>query len=346
MLGVILIDRGNGEEALQATVRMIQESAGKREVLIASPGTGRMPAALRQAVCSARSDMLLLLNGSTPFAPAQLGNLISAMERSTAAVAYAPLEIGDHSLDLPALTVDNLVNAISSNPRWPVLAVAGERSLLMEMEELNGESYAEIMANILVRAAADNRSVAAASYTLAMENEEASLELCHLSNQALARILNGLIAACNIEDLFPRHAWEVFGEESAAASYHALAALFLRFGDAESARECLTFSDSLEDSPRSLALKALISLERGETLGAVANLVSSLQQYENRKKDSERKHYLRFSPINIEAVTLNLNKGLSALNNQDNHQAAQHFAAAVFNFDTFYREFGVDKLSK
>jgi tetratricopeptide (TPR) repeat protein len=163
---------------------------------------------------------------------------------------------------------------------------------------------------------------------------------CILSNARMASLLRLAVNNCNIEDLFPEHAWNEHQEESAAAAYHSLAALFIRFGDTESALECLKLSDQLEDSPRSLALKGIIAFDRGETLGAVANLVSSLQQYELRKK-RDGNHYLSFTPSNLERINSNLNAGLQALNKRNNEVALEHFAQAVNDFDTFYSEYGV-----
>ena len=161
----------------------------------------------------------------------------------------------------------------------------------------------------------------------------------------MARTIQTLVNSCNIEDLFPFHSWEMYQEESAAAAYHALAALFVRFGDIESAQECIRLSDQFEDSPRSLALKALVARTKGETLGAVANMVASLQQYEMRKRE-DTKHYVQFSPRNIEKISDNLQSGLAALNRADNETALQHFSEAVFSFDSFYSEAGIATLKQ
>jgi tetratricopeptide (TPR) repeat protein len=149
----------------------------------------------------------------------------------------------------------------------------------------------------------------------------------------------------NIEELFPQHAWKKFSQESAAAAYHTLAALFLRFGDAEAAVQSLQCSERLEESPRFFALLGLIQQSQGETLGAVANFVSSLQYYEARKKDDGR-HYLSFKPENLEIINSRLVDGLNALNQRDNDRALTHFSEAVFNFDPFYAEYGVQSLQK
>jgi hypothetical protein len=150
-------------------------------------------------------------------------------------------------------------------------------------------------------------------------------------------MLHQLATASNIEEIFPRHDWERHEEESAAACYHTLAAMFIRLGDGASASECLKLSDRLENSPRSLALKGIIALSRGEILGAVANMVSSLQQYELRKKEAAR-HYQRFMPQDLEVINQKLHEGLAALNTRNNEVAYKCFAEAVFNFDSFYRD--------
>jgi len=144
----------------------------------------------------------------------------------------------------------------------------------------------------------------------------------------------------NIEEMFPNHNWITFSKESAAASYHSLAALFLRFEDPASAEECLACSEQLEESPRYFALQGLIQKANGETLGAVANLVSSLQCYEERKTKSGN-HYLSFSPGNLDALKAQLADGLDALNKRDNSRALESFSEAVFTFDSFYAEHGV-----
>jgi hypothetical protein len=83
-------------------------------------------------------------------------------------------------------------------------------------------------------------------------------------------------------------------------------------------------------------------MHQGEMLGAVANMVSSLKQYEIRK--AKNGHYLSFTPSNIEAMNTSLHAGLSALNKQDNPAALEHFASAVFQFDKFYHDCGIDSV--
>ena len=155
-------------------------------------------------------------------------------------------------------------------------------------------------------------------------------------------LMKGAVAQIHIEAYFPEHPWATHKEESLAACYHTLAALFIRLNDLDAAHECLDLSSTYEDSPRALALKAILAKLEGQTLGAVANMVSSLQQYEQRKaKDTV--HYLTFKPKNIEVINYRLKEGLEALNQRDNEGALTKFTEAVFTFDTFYSDMGLDK---
>lgn len=175
--------------------------------------------------------------------------------------------------------------------------------------------------------------------TLASSTADAAAEI---SNQERSSLLKAAIAAIVVEELSPLHAWKEFEEESLAATYHELGAQFIKLGDFDSALEILAMSDRFEDSPRSLALRGLISKMKGETLDAVANMVSSLQQYEKRKTQEEP-HYLIFRPQSFDIVNEVLKDGLNALNQRDNENALSHFAKAVFEFDGFYQLHGIDK---
>jgi hypothetical protein len=203
----------------------------------------------------------------------------------------------------------------------------------------------ELLLRSLIRASAAGDSIRCSSSSEIILSGAMLRALCELDTSALARTLSTAIDAMNIEELFPNHAWQDHSQESAAAVYHSLAALFLRFGDIESANQCLAHSERLEESPRLFALKGLIQHTQGETLGAVANMVSSLQCYETRKVP-DGKHYISFKPKNLEIIASRLVDGLNALNRQDNDKALTHFSEAIFNFDSFYSEHGVQSLEK
>lgn len=162
-----------------------------------------------------------------------------------------------------------------------------------------------------------------------------------MSDAAAARILKASLTLFNLEEIFPSHPWRTHETESAAAAYHFLAARFMAFQDFESAHECIVLSESLEESPRACALRALISVNRGDVLSALADMILSLRGYESRKNETGS-HYLTFKPANFDAINEDLKEGLAALNAQRNAVALNHFANAVFAFDPFYRELGLN----
>ncbi|NLF25312.1 MAG: glycosyltransferase family 2 protein [Deltaproteobacteria bacterium] len=352
MLSVILVDNGSSRKTLKTSLQYIRKGTPASEVLVIAPevigdevsistiGTTQA-AALNQAIALAKGDVIVLLDGRINYSAQQIEELLGAMQDlEPNSIVHTPIQVGGERIELPEISPEDLVPTISSTALWPVAAIGIHRNVLSQINKLEGDEYSQIIAGLIVRAVCENTALISSDYLLKTEDPQV-LEACRPSNSIRAKLLSLAVNECNIEDLFPQHAWDSFEEESAAACYHTLAAIFIRFGDIESAKECLEFSDRLEDSPRSTALKALISLERGETLGAVANLVSSLQQYEVRKKEA---HYLSITPKDIQSVTSNLNRGLEALNQRNNQSAAEHFACAVFDFDSFYREIGVDRL--
>jgi hypothetical protein len=156
----------------------------------------------------------------------------------------------------------------------------------------------------------------------------------------LAQILKLGLTQSNIEQIFPKQNWTQYEAESAALCLQDAATQFMRFGDFPSAEECLQHSEQLEESPRTFALKGLIAAKRGQTLEAMAQMVSSLQRYELRKRENQI-HLVRYAPQNLEVINSALHAGLDALNSRDNQSALSHFTDAVFGFDPFYREKGL-----
>lgn len=159
-----------------------------------------------------------------------------------------------------------------------------------------------------------------------------------LQKSERAYLLEQVLNLFNIEELYSELDWQTHSSEAASCAYHNLAAIFIKLEDFSRAEDCLNISDELEESPRSMALRALISNCKGETLQAVAGLVSSLQHYEVRKKNENNRHYLEFVPKDLEVINQRLSKGLTALNHRDNETALFHFADAIYNFDDFYKE--------
>ncbi len=192
-------------------------------------------------------------------------------------------------------------------------------------------SYTELVLKLMVSALVQGLTI----------DEEGSEEgaIQDIPNISRAGAIRQLLETSNIEDLFPNLPWTENSSASAAASYQTLAAMFVRLGDNLSARECLNCSEKFDSSPRSLALKAMISKANGETLGAVADMVSSLQQYEVRRVNSTPATSANIR--NIEIINSHLVEGLEALQKQDNETALEKFSAAVFAFDPFYEAVGL-----
>lgn len=255
---------------------------------------------------------------------------------SRPAFGYLPISDGEEMLDFPALDISSLVPFLNTAEELPSLCVAFTTELFRESNRPSSCDVSEAAMKAFVTATSKGHEIS--------RFPGAATGPAPVAPQAaLAAGLKAAIEGNNIEDLFPHHPWREHEAESAAACYHSLAALFLRLGDKASALECLGHGDRLEDSPRSLALKAIIAMDRGETLGAVANIVSSLQQYELRKKE-DASHYLKFTPRDLEKINDHLTEGLAALNRRENEKALGLFARAVFSFDSFYADYGLDRL--
>lgn len=359
MISIIVIENGASQSSLQKTVGAAAASPSDNIIVIGAkpedmndahiefitPTGASMSEMLRTAVTHARHNRILFVDARSRIDSRQLIALMNSTNGRLGAAAYAPLEMGGECITLPEMLTETIVSTLTTQNSWPTLFVAMKSSFAEKfLRSSSGASLGEVMAEAMIQAVIEGEMVERLHSQVEISSFDISSSSCALSSQRTAALLKLAVNSCNIEDLFPHHAWKEHGEESAAASYHTLAALFIRFGDSASALDCLSLSDRLEDSPRSLALKGIIALDRGETLGAVANLVSSLQQYELRKKN-DNAHYLSFTPSNLERINSNLNAGLQALNRRNNEEAVEHFAEAVYNFDSFYSDYGV-KLSR
>jgi hypothetical protein len=299
-----------------------------------------MPSCIEMAAEKSTSDTLMLIDARVTPSTEVLQSMVSQMSDKNIGFLFAPIEHGSDMLNIPETSADALLSIISSEAPLPLACCAFRKSLIKG--NLEGASIADILSSLLVTAMTDDMEVTS-SHTAIGQGQSIDAGRFIIGRSAQARCLRLLVNNSNIEEIFPHHAWAAHRDESAAASYHTLAAMFLRYGDANSALECLGLGDRFEDSPRSLALKGLIALERGETLTAVANMVSSLQQYESRKKENNS-HYVHFAPGDLDSISSNLNAGLEALHRKNNEEALGHFAKAVFNFDPFYSQLGVTQI--
>lgn len=244
-------------------------------------------------------------------------SLLTTNDDETVAFGSRILELADDELTSQIAFGDVIPEAVS----W----------IATGKEDLSSKSA-------IINAAADATIVA---LSLGILKEKFSSDEYVADPEIKSSYLRAVVAILMIENLFPNLPWSTHKEEALASAFHSLAAMFLKLGDTLSAEDCISQSEPLDDSPRALALRAIISRRKGETLGAVANMVSSLQQYEQRKKDNGT-HYTTFSPRNIEVVNNKLKAGLEALNQRDNEAALGNFSDAVFEFDGFYAQFGLE----
>ena len=298
-------------------------------------------AGLVKASSVAASKRILVMSSAASFEPADLARLVAELDTRDIREHTIVVPTTEAGLaQIPEMSSEQLCNSISKTDMWPMVFVATSRFALGMIGEEDASSSAELVTQALIRSIADGDTIRLSTMIETRISMATLDSIAEMSDDARAHILKAAVDAFNIEELFPSHNWVSFSQESAAASYHSIAALFLRFGDSESAADCLDCSERLEESPRYFALQGLIHQQKGETLGAVASFVSSLQCYEARKVDNG-KHYITFKPNNVEVVNSRLVDGLNALNKRDNDSALSHFSEAVFNFDPFYAEHGV-----
>jgi len=285
---------------------------------------------------------IILVQASAGLTSAQIKDFIESTQAVSASeVLIADYQVDGQTITFPDLDISDLITWMSSETAWPIGVVrCGNEATEVILRMTSATSASAVLAATIVNSIAHHHELHRAENAIALESKQ----LCafSLDSQSLAQLIRYTLEAINIEELFPNHPWEQFTEESAAACYHTLAALFFKLNDTETAVECINYSQGLEDSPRALALKGLIAYQQGETLAAVANMVSSLQEYEKRKKQSEE-HYISFAPKNLEIINDNLQSGLSALNKRDNNLAVGHFAKAVFEFDNFFEQCGISE---
>ena len=262
-------------------------------------------------------------------------------EAQDGGMVFVTLSSLEETIELPEIDAGNLVKMLARKTDFPLAAVAADTETLRSQMPEHCEFTNELFLRTAIRAHAHGDRVVASQAAAMVGNAPNLRARLSVSDMSLSQTLATVINNYMIEDIFPQHAWADHDKESLAACYHTLAAMFIRWGDTEAAMGCLQNSDALEDSPRSMALKGLIASIQGETLGAVAHFVSSLQQYELRKNPTSE-HYLRFAPESFDKIHERLADGLEALNSKDNKRALENFAQAIFDFDPLFRDAGLD----
>jgi hypothetical protein len=350
----IVIDDSSSQSTVQDTAQMLSDVHAFADIIVVSKRqspdnfslgmwitSSSTADGLKQATALAASKRVLIVSSALAFSFTDLSKLVAEIENRSVLehIIVAPMA-DDAMLDMPEIAPDTVVQAINRYDVWPLFCVSTTRHALNSVRMEEAESTAEVLLQALINSIADGDSVKVSSIISPLIHPAAAEAIGALSPAAKARSLHYAVDGMNIEELFPNHNWKTFSQESAAAAYHSLAALFLRFGDADKAAQSLSCSERLEESPRFFALQGLIQHAQGETLGAVANFVSSLQCYEARKK-ADSSHYLTFTPGDLETIKARLAEGLEALTRRDNARALASFSDAVFNFDSFYADHGV-----
>ncbi len=291
------------------------------------------------------SDTFLIMNSTLTHRISEVNSLLKCFEeREWNTLTLTRCSVGEDELRLPELRKDNLAHLAAEDDIWPLGAMIVPASIYDAERHNSCNTITEFLLCCIFDCVIEDRSWECLDEHITL-SENYGDETCIFYTSERAHLLNYVVNNCEIEELFPNHPWDRFPEESAAASYHTLAAMFLKLNDIENAEECLNCSDMLEESPRSLAIKGLISLNKGETLGAVSNFINSLKCYEGRKRDDNQQHYLTFNPEDFNEINTKMHKGLDALNSKDNETAMQNFAEAVFDFDSFYSEQGIDEIN-
>lgn len=295
---------------------------------------------LNEAIAVIQSHNVLLLDARLPISANQIKDLIERtanLDQDNQRMMYIPIDLIDEDYDIGSLDPEAMINIITREGDWPVMVVGCTKEYAFQVAKEDSDSSSELMARLFVLALSEGTPVERTDDSIRPSDDVVAQLPGKFTQLGQARLLGMIINSFAIEDLYPNMPWGDYSQESAASAYHSLAALFIRLEDSRSATECLRLSDKFQESPRSWALRGIIASNKGETLGAVANLVSSLQQYEEKKK--EEKGYIKFSPSNLEIINSSLVTGLDALNRRDNEKALDCFAEAVFNFDNFYEQF-------
>lgn len=345
---VIIIEDGSSDVQLSAVINALSSNGASDITLYgAAPGSVSLHTisiiekdddtlgdAIRKIIGNRKR--ITVVGSPASIDVAGLPVLIDLIEKSGMGLVGYQGSSNAFRLDLSELTLENLVGTLSgASINIPqILSVPASLITSLPEEQITFPSLAACLSIEALSAGEEIRIVEARALLPESMHDE-------VSKNEISTLVRFAISQCNIEDMFPNHAWDEHEQESLSSCYHTLAGILIRLGDFETALECLSISEQFEDSPRSLALRALVACNQGRTLEAVANLVSSLQQYEERKRNNGA-HYLTFTPKDYEQINCDLKDGLEALNRRDNERAFQCFSKAVFNFDNFYREIGIE----
>ncbi|NMC63532.1 MAG: hypothetical protein GYA55_10255 [SAR324 cluster bacterium] len=284
------------------------------------------------------AERLIVINAGIDIASNEIAAISNNLLSLSTGLCFACSDSQSGRLDITELSTENIVEAIAKDNINPAGIISIPFSILKALPDNQSIKPEALSIYCAISALAIGEEITMLSSS--SSDFEPITPKRILSASDMAKLIRFAISEFNIEDLFPNYAWVEHEEESLSLCYHTLAAIFIKIGDWEGATECLNISEQFEDSPRLLALRGIVASKQGRTLEAVANMVSSLQQYESRKKN-DGEHYLSFNPSSLEDINVDLKDGLDALNQRDNSKAFECFSNAIFNFDTFYRDLGI-----
>lgn len=323
----IIIDKASPIEVV-SEVASILKTRGEKRIRIVNADDSL---ALKKALVDLRAQSERLTLVSSEIDIDTLKELVSTASFESHQLAVLKSVTDFEGYELGELTLENLIPALSSNLVNAAPYVSVSTEAISELEPTDIISSDELAIIFIIEALSRGDEI------VELPSEARIGEFKALTDREICSLILFALSRCNIEELFPNHSWEEFQSESLAYCYHSLATTFIKLGNLEAAKECLNISERYEDSPRLLALRGMIASTEGRELEAVAHLVTSLQQYEARKKENGR-HYVNFTPANIEVINTDLKEGLDALNHKDNWKAYEHFTRAIYNFDSFWDE--------
>jgi hypothetical protein len=295
---------------------------------------------LTAAVQNSRSTSISLINATAGISVDEMMAMAVAVLATDRKIGTFSLTTSTEELTCAQLSAAEIPNILSKARPLPLAGIKVSKAFLLSQIMPDVKTPEGIVSSLLVSAAAEFQTID--SDLAFIHSKTMTLESAVPSLQERGALLRQTVNQINIEELFPNRPWEHGQNEAAAACYQQLAAQFISLQEYSSAEECITLSERMEDSPRCLALKGIVAMLKGEELEAVANMVSSLQEYERFKKESS--HVLmKINPTseNLEQINAALQSGLEALNARNNSGAASHFADALFKFDSFFSENGL-----
>lgn len=278
------------------------------------------------------SDNIILIDKDCFVADVDIIAAISLLSaRPTPSFLYSPTPLPNL---IHASNLEKIVTMLTGECAFPFGGTSFPLEFLNDIPEEANQNIRLVTVFMFCKAIAQHIQHSLLPHTIACNESEFIL-----SEYERAAIMKELLRISNLEELFYSVGWDSPSEVSqkAAHCYRELATFFLRMGDTESATECIDLSESLYESPRSLALRAIIAASKGDPLTAVANLVSSLQQYEEVAASKGNSGYQLSEQVEVD-VTRNMKQGLKTLNQKDNLKAFSFFANAVSKYDEYFAQ--------